>query len=252
MNVNKINVYGSFTEALLFSGNASIPKYLLAHYTDLGITNQELLLIIHMLSEADDNLFPAKEFLAKRANISISEIEQMLGRLIERKLVSIEMHWNSVESKWCQSYSFLGLIDELADLWAIEKVQEYEKELKLAQSNESPGLPNNSATIQKVVSAFEEELGRPITGLECEHIEGWLNARYSEELIIEALRRGVSAGIRNFRYLDSILREWEKKGLRTRAEVDSDDANFQARQDKKLRVKTAPKKSANKYDNFYL
>jgi len=252
MNVNKIDVYGSFTQALFFSGNANIPKYMLTHYSDLGISNQEMLLLIHILSEVDENPFPTKELLAKRMNTSAFEVEQMLGQLIERKLISIERHWNATESGWSQTYSLVGLINNLADLWVIERHRQYEKELLLTQNRETAAQANINPTIQKVVTVFEEELGRPLTGLECEHINGWISSRYSEDLIVEALRRGVSAGIRNFRYLDSILREWEKKGLRTRADVERDDVDFQARQDKKTRVKPSPKKNTNKYDNFYL
>ena len=60
--------------------------------------------------------------------------------------------------------------------------------------------------------------------------------------------------IRNFRYLDSILREWEKKGLRTRTEIEAEDAYFQARQEKKTpkQKNAVPKTASNKYDNFYL
>jgi DNA replication protein len=91
---------------------------------------------------------------------------------------------------------------------------------------------NNDLNLQKITSVFENEMGRPLTGFECEHIEKWLIASYSQELIIEALRRGVSAGIRNFRYLDSILREWEKKGLKTLNEVQTEDEYFKAKHGK--------------------
>lgn len=251
MNVNKIDVYGSFTQALFFSGNTNIPKYLLTHYVELGISNQEMLLIIHLLSETDENPFPSKDLLARRMNVSSVEIEQLLGQLIERKLLGIERYWNSGQAKWCEMYSLVGLINNLADLWVIERHRQYEKELSLAQNGEPKSSPGSTAIIQKVVNIFEAELGRPLTGLECEHIDGWISSHYSEELIVEALRRGVSAGIRNFRYLDSILREWDKKGLKTRGEVEADDANFQARQDRK-KIKPTPKKNSNKYDNFYL
>jgi DNA replication protein len=150
----------------------------------------------------------------------------------------------------------VGLIDELAELWAIERSQQLEEERTIKQNHTQPTAtsPSTNSPMENLVRTFEQELGRPLTQLECENFDRWLSSHFSEELIIEALRRGVSAGIRNFRYLDSILREWEKKGLRTRAEIEAEDAHFQSRQDKKnTKPKNQARKSTNnKYENFYL
>ncbi|MCO1600286.1 DnaD domain-containing protein [Desulfosporosinus nitroreducens] len=256
--MNKVNVYGSFTQALFFSGVVSIPKYLLTHYTKIGISDHEMMVIIQILCESESNPYPSIATLAGRMNASSSNIEEDLGGLVERKLLTIERYWNPVELKWGNSYSFVGLIDELAELWAIERSQQLEEERVLKQNQVSPNitpLPNpTNPAMENLVQTFEQELGRLLTRLECENLDRWLSSHFTEELIIEALRRGVSAGIRNFRYLDSILREWEKKGLRTRAEIEAEDANFQSRQEKKT---TKPKNkgsktTSNKYENFYL
>jgi len=254
--MNKVSVYGSFTQALFFSGVVSIPKYLLTHYTKIGINDHELMVLIQILCEAESNPYPSIATLAGRMTTSSSELEEDLSRLVERKLLTIERYWNPVELKWGNSYSFVGLIDELAELWAIERSQQLEEERALKQCQVSPNTSSTltNPSMENLVRTFEQELGRLLTRLECENLDRWLSSHYSEELIIEALRRGVSAGIRNFRYLDSILREWEKKGLRTRAEIEAEDTYFQSRQEKKV---TKPKNrslktTTNKYENFYL
>ncbi|HWQ72438.1 MAG TPA: DnaD domain protein [Desulfitobacteriaceae bacterium] len=253
--MNKVNVYGSFTQALLFSGTASVPRYLLNHYNDLGLNNLEMLLIIHILSELDSNANPSLDLLAQRMKMTNTEVENMIENLKERNLISVEQYWDNSDQCWYNNFSFIGLIEELAERWAIGQMRQYEKET-IQKDNQQD--PNNQSQpdlkLQKLVDIFEQELGRPLTGLECEHITNWLSAHFSEEIIIEALRRGVSAGIRNFRYLDSILREWEKKNLRTKAEIELDDANFQARQQKKNATKLNQDKKTppEKYENFYL
>lgn len=251
--MQKINVYGSFAQALFFSGSATVPKYMLAHYVDLGLSDQEMLLLIHIICKVETNPYPTLEVLSQRMSASSSEIASMLTRLTERKLLTVEQHWNSEKREWYKSYSLIGLFDELADVWAIEKVRQFEQEKSLRENLAEEERKTNLVT-KHLVEVFEQELGRPLTGLECEHLDRWLGSGFSDELIIESLRRGVSAGIRNFRYLDSILREWEKKGLKTRTEVEADDADFQARQDKKVRPKgrTVKKATSNKYENFYL
>ncbi|KGP75940.1 DnaD-like protein [Desulfosporosinus sp. Tol-M] len=259
--MNKVSVYGSFTQALFFSGVVSIPKYLLTHYTEIGLNDQEMMVLIQILCEIESNPYPSIATLADRMTASSADIEEVVGRLVERKLMAIEKYWNPIEKKWANTYSIVKLIDELAEVWAIERSQQLDEERNLKQSQSSPqsiSTPKNPS-MENLVHTFEQELGRLLTHLECENLDRWLASHFSEELIIEALRRGVSAGIRNFRYLDSILREWQKKGLRTRAEIEAEDAYFQARQDKKV-TKTknlvpknlVPKKARNKYDDFYL
>ncbi|MDP4126443.1 MAG: DnaD domain protein [Bacillota bacterium] len=255
--MNKVSVYGSFTQALFFSGAVAVPKYLLTHYKEIGLNDRDMMVLIQIFCEAEINPYPSITTLAERMTDSISEIEEAVGRLVERKLLAIERHWNPTEQKWYDGYSFVGLIDELAELWAIDRSQKLDQERTMKQQSQhiplstvtSPNLP-----MENLVQIFEQELGRPLTKLECENLDRWLSSHFSEELIIEALRRGVSAGIRNFRYLDSILREWEKKGLRTRGEIEAEDAYFQSRQEKKLaKVKEKVSKTlTNKYDNFYL
>jgi DNA replication protein len=256
--VNKVNVYGSFTQALFLSGVVAIPKYLLTHYKEIGLNDREMMVLIQILCEAETNSYPYPSIvtLAARMTASPSDIEDVVGRLVELKLLAIERYWNPIEQIWGNSYSFVGLIDELAELWAIERSQQLEEERTMKQSQSS--LQTKSTPInppkENLVHTFEQELGRPLTSFECENIDRWLSSHFSEEVIIEALRRGVSAGIRNFRYLDSILREWEKKGLRTRAEIETEDAYFQSRQDKKITKPKSkdPKKASNKYEKFYL
>lgn len=257
--MNKVSVYGSFTQALFFSGVVSIPKYLLTHYREIGLNDREMMVLIQILCEAESNPYPSIATLAGRMTASATDIEDVLGQLVERKLLTIERYWNPIEQKWGNTYSLVKLIDELAELWAIERSQQLDEERTLKQHQSTPPpSPSISTSInpamENLVHTFEQELGRLLTRLECENLDRWLSSHFSEELIIEALRRGVSAGIRNFRYLDSILREWEKKGLRTRVEIEAEDAYFQSRQDKKpTKPKNlVPKTTPNKYDNFYL
>lgn len=251
--MNKVSVYGSFTQALFFSGAVAVPKYLLTHYKEIGLNDRDMMVLIQIICEAETNPYPSIATLAERMTDSMAEIEEVVGSLVERKLLAIERHWNSGEQKWCNSYSFVGLIDELAELWAIDRSRKLDQErsIRQGQSPQVGSVPMN-APLENLVHTFEQELGRPLTKLECENLDRWLSAHFSEELIVEALRRGVSAGIRNFRYLDSILREWEKKGLRTRQEIEAEDAYFQSRQEKKVAKSKEKPSKTNKYENFYL
>ena len=44
---------------------------------------------------------------------------------------------------------------------------------------------------------------------------------YNEDLILAALKEAVYNGATNIRYIDTILYEWNKKGLKTKEDVDN-------------------------------
>lgn len=252
--MSKVSVYGSFVQALLFSANVAIPKYFLNHYSELEISHIEALLIIQILSELETNPYPSAQLIAQRMNLEVSQVEEMIAHLMMQNYLKIETYWNPIERRNSNRYSLAGLIDDLADRWAIEQVKHYEEEQKQQQdSSKTPQDPS----LERIIRTFEQELARPLTSIECEMIGSWVSSQFSEDLILGAFKRGVLAGIRNFRYVDSILREWEKKGLRTLAEVETDDAHFQSRQEKSPRNKSQSKTTnkvppTDKYENFYL
>ena len=66
-----------------------------------------------------------------------------------------------------------------------------------------------------IYSVFESELGRTLSPIEYELINGWLECNYKEEIILAALKEAVFNGVNNFRYIDRILFEWNKKGIDT-------------------------------------
>lgn len=246
---NKIVTEG-FTQALFFSGSVSVPKFLLDHYCQLGIDAQEIMLLIHLMAEVEDGKdIPAiLKNISTKMNISLEELNRLIKQLEDKKLCSLEKTDSPINRS---VINFGGLLDQLFEIWGIDQF----KQMEASENKESDNaiLPS----LEQITEIFEQELGRPLTVFECEHIEKWKIASFSDELILEALRRGVSAGIRNFRYLDSILREWEKKGIKTKQEVEIEDQNFYERQQKKEKdtkkrtvKKTYEKK--DKYNNIYL
>lgn len=248
----KKNVYGGFSQALFFSNSISIPRFLLDYYCELGISNDELLLIIHLLAESNkqDVADGFEEKIIAKMNITDKDFKKMVLDLKKRNLLSINNNKDNVFPKGFK-YDFSGLIDQLFELWGIYQFKQMEATGR--KKGEDSLNAEKEASLKQLTAVFEDELGRPLTGFECEHIKKWLLASYSEELIMEALRRGVSAGVRSFRYLDGILREWEKKGIHTRLEVEKEDMLFQARQNKKtIKQRKTATGSKSKYDNIYL
>ena len=56
--------------------------------------------------------------------------------------------------------------------------------------------------------------------MEYEIIKAWLENNISEELIREAVKEAVFNGVSNLKYIDKILYEWGKKGIKTASDVE--------------------------------
>ena len=72
-----------------------------------------------------------------------------------------------------------------------------------------------------IYSKFESEFGRSLSPIEYETINRWLNLGIDEGMILNALREAVINGVSNLRYIDKILNEWGKKGIKTQEDLDS-------------------------------
>lgn len=177
-------------------GHLSVPKVLLKHYTDVGLSEAECMLVLHVhafLSEG--NSFPTPQELSERMTASSEKCASLLRTLVQKRLLALEQQkQNGVYS---DSYS-------LAPLW--EKLVSYYVESKQKRFKEGDDL----------FTLFEREFGRPLSPIECEQITMWLDQdEHSDTLIKAALKETVIAGILNFRYIDRILLEWKKNGIQT-------------------------------------
>ena len=69
-----------------------------------------------------------------------------------------------------------------------------------------------------IYSKFESEFGRSLSPIEYETINRWLENGVSEEIITSALKEAVINGASNLRYIDKIIYEWTKKGVKPKEE----------------------------------
>ena len=57
--------------------------------------------------------------------------------------------------------------------------------------------------------------------MDYEIINAWISNGYSEELITAALNEAVYNGVTNLRYIDKILYEWNKKGIKSAKDINN-------------------------------
>ena len=72
-----------------------------------------------------------------------------------------------------------------------------------------------------IYSMFESELGRTLSSFEYEMINKWIEKGVEEETIKNALKEAVLNNVRNFKYIDKIIYEWTKKGIKNKIKDDN-------------------------------
>lgn len=72
-----------------------------------------------------------------------------------------------------------------------------------------------------IYAMFESELGRTLSSFEYEMINKWLEKGVEEETIKKALKEAVLNNVRSFKYIDKIIYEWTKKGIKNKIKEDN-------------------------------
>ena len=95
-----------------------------------------------------------------------------------------------------------------------------------------------------IYAMFESELGRTLSSFEYEMINKWIEKGVEEETIKNALKEAVLNNVRNFKYIDKIIYEWTKKGIKNKLKDDNKKDNNDLEDWQKELVKE------KKYDTF--
>jgi len=245
------NVTSAFGTDLMMQGFTSIPNILLKHYKSMGISDTEMLLIIQLLRihSEDKDFFPTPETLSNYMQSDISLIENDLSSLIEKDILAVTKYYDEKHDIIVVGYDFEPLFEAVSEVWACSKVKELEKTQRILEEQEQQSktknnVPEPDRELAQLYKTFENEFARPLSPMEIEQIQKWA-AELNNQLIREALKRAVLLGKHNFKYIDSIILEWQKNNLRTLEAINSYDQSFQRRRNAKAISNSVPKTPSN-------
>ena len=257
----KGNITCSFGSDIILEGMTGVPNLLLKYYSKLGITDNEMMLIIQLmnLQSAANQQLPSHDVLAQYMSADKSHIRADLASLIEKGIICINHIYCETTDDVVSIYSYEPLFEKILELWACEKVKAYQllkKNLKeQIQKTRVVKDKNKQPAFARVCQAFEKEFGRLLSPMEIEQVNLWLDDNDGwPELILEALKRAVMMSKHNFKYIDSILLEWQKNKLKSSSEVLAFEANFREHQISRSakRKPEAPEKKKDKFRLLYL
>lgn len=198
---------------LLKIKNYVVPSYLFTNYSLLGVSDKELIILIYLINKEQPLICDYKK-ISEEMNIDKKDVMTCISDLKNKGLLEIKLDKNS-ESK-LEEYIFL---DSLFSKIFINFIDNEDKNEK-----------------SNVYSLFEKELGRIMSPIEYELISGWISNGYSEELILEALKEAVFSGVTNFRYIDKILFEWSKKGIKDKDQVMNSKKEYKTKKEENVDV----------------
>lgn len=186
-----------------------IPRVLFTNYKKLNITLEELVILIYFIDTGDKFLYNP-DVIVNDLGLDKYLVMQLVSNLVDKKLISVVVQKNDklkTEEYICLDLLYNRLFNSIID---------------------KEDVSSSSDIFEK----FQDEFGRPISPMEYEIIKGWIDDKFSEELITEALKEAVYNNVNNLRYIDKILYDWKKKGFKCKEDVVRDKANFKKKSGK--------------------
>jgi DNA replication protein len=176
---------------LLKSKNYVVSDFLIKNYKVWNLDVEEFIILIYLINSC--TIVCDYKLISSELGMDLEVVMNKINELSIKKILEIKVVKNS--SNKLEEQISLDLLYNKVFMQIIDVKEEKD---------------NNN-----IYSVFESELGRTLSPIEYELINGWLESNYKEEIILAALKEAVFNGVNNFRYIDRILFEWNKKGIDT-------------------------------------
>lgn len=170
-------------DELLNSQCIDFRKLLILKAKSLKITDQECFLLLVIMTMNDIGMKPiTPSQIGQLCSLSLQQIDKTLISLVDKHFIARKR----------------GTLD----LLPIQKM-----------------LLNQSVEEEKdvdLISIFENAFGRSLNQMELEIINTFKRSGFDDQMILDALNESVKAGVINFRYIEKILDNWSRYGVKKR------------------------------------
>ena len=184
------------------NGNLVIPLYLLKNYKKFKLELNEFVFLMYIYGLGNRTLFNPNKF-CEELNLDLMEVMTLVSELTDKGFIKVDVIKN--EKGVMEELLILdGFYDKLS-LLALDEVNKVDK-VEVENSN--------------VFELIEKEFGRTLSPIEYEIIKAWFEQGFSEEIIKEGLKEAVFSGVSNLRYMDTILYEWSKNGIKSAEDIE--------------------------------
>jgi len=182
------------------NGNIVIPLYLLKNYSKFNLNMEEFVFLMYLYNLGDNFVFNPSKF-SNDLGLDLANVMNYIGILTDKKFIKVEVVKNDK-----------GLMEEVVML------DDFYNKLSLITIDQVNNVSKDNTSVFEMI---EKEFGRTLSPIEYEIIKAWLESNKSEEIIKEAIKEATFNGVSNLRYIDKILFEWEKAGIKSVVDVEN-------------------------------
>ena len=151
--------------------------WVLDHLEFLGLTSDEIVLILLIDFMNEHGMVPDKIVLARKTGKTEDEVERIISILCMKNYLAIKAEGSNIH--W-----------DLSGLFSTDVAR-------------AASIVDSS-----LMDTFESEFGRPLSEKEMEKISDWSRS-IDKKLILYALREASAQGKVDIRYIDRILHDWK-------------------------------------------
>lgn len=181
-----------------------IPIYIYKLFPKFKIDLESFIFLMYLRSKGNLVLFDVNS-ISSELGIDIKEIMKYMSNLESNKLVELKVIKNDKDIM--EEFISLDLFYEKLSMYVVEKLNEKKDD-------------------NSIFKVLESELGKTLTPMEMEIVKAWKESNYSDDIIREAIKEAVYNGVANLRYIDKILYNWSKEGVKTLEDVEKSRKNF--------------------------
>ena len=186
---------------IMKESNLVFPSFLIPVIKSLKLEINDLILLLYFWNykKATFDLTAINQII----KLSEEEILTSFNNLMQKKIIKLDIvkDDNEKRNEVINLDYFYMLISE--------KLNTKEKE----------------STKEDLYSILERDLGKTLSSMDFEYINGWIEKGFSEELILGALKKALFYNASDLRYIDKILYDWKRKGYKTMDEVNNTNQN---------------------------
>ncbi|ELJ9285064.1 DnaD domain-containing protein [Staphylococcus pseudintermedius] len=175
---------------------------LLEHYQELGLNENDLVILIKILyAYESSNEQPSIDVLKKGTTMQSSEVTAIIQKLIQLGLLAMRVEKNN-EGKFTEFINLDGFYEQLASIF---------KQIETSKETTS-----EEEAFKMVFKKIETAFGRALSPLEIEHLNQWIDVdHYAIELIDAAIDEALAHQKTSLKYIDRILLNWQKNNVST-------------------------------------
>lgn len=191
-------------------GNIVVPLYLLKKRKELKLDFDEFIFFIYLYNKGNKISFAPNVF-KDDLGLELMDVMKYVSSLTQKDLISVDVLTNDKGIR--EEYICLDNFYTKINMMLMEEV--------------------NHKEINNDIFAFiENEFSRTLSPSEYEFIKAWLENGNSEEIVKEAVKEASINGVSNLRYVDKILYEWDKKGLKTVSDIQKNKKEYKEKKEK--------------------